>query len=45
METKNYQGKSKEQCDASEFIAFIGVVGLGLTLLMYFTYLLIFINN
>jgi hypothetical protein len=45
METKYYQGKSKQNHDAAEFMAFVGVVGLGLTFLMYFTYLLIFINN
>lgn len=45
METKNYQGKSKNKQDAAEFMAFIGVVGVGISLMFYFIYLLIVLNK
>ena len=45
METKHYQGKSKDKQDASEFMAFIGVVGVGISLMFYFIYLLILLHN
>ena len=44
METKYCQGKSKDKQDATEFMAFIGVVGMGISLMIYFIYILIFLN-
>lgn len=44
METKSCQGKSKQKQDASEFMAFVGVVGAGISILFYFIYLMFLIN-
>jgi hypothetical protein len=44
MGTKYCQGKSKDKHDATEFMAFIGVVGMGISLIIYFIYILIFLN-
>jgi hypothetical protein len=41
METKNYQGKTKQNHDAAEFMAFAGVVGLALSFLMYFIFIML----
>lgn len=41
----NFQGKSKDEYDAAEFIAFVGVVGAGLSILCYFIYLILFFNT
>ena len=39
----NFQGKSKEKYDAAEFMAFAGVVGVGVSILGYiiFVFLLV----
>lgn len=44
METKSYQGKSKQKQDATEFMAFVGVVGASISILLYFIYLMVLIN-
>jgi hypothetical protein len=44
METKYYQGKSKDKHDATELMAFVGVVGVGVSLLMYFTFLMFMVG-
>lgn len=44
MKTKSYQGKSKLKQDAAELLAFIGVVGAGVSILFYFIYLMFLIN-
>lgn len=41
METKYCQGKSKDKQDATEFMAYIGVVGVGVSLLMYFIFIML----
>lgn len=41
METKYCQGKSKDKQDATEFMAFIGIVGVGVSLLMYFIFIML----
>jgi hypothetical protein len=41
----NFQGKSKEKYDAAEFMAFAGVVGVGLSIFCYIIYLIIFFNS
>jgi hypothetical protein len=38
------QGKSKEQYDASEFIAFVGVVGAGISILGYLIFLFLLVG-
>jgi hypothetical protein len=40
----SFQGKSKEQYDASEFIAFVGVVGAGVSILGYIIFMFLFIG-
>jgi hypothetical protein len=40
----NFQGKSKENYDASEFIAFVGVVGAGISILAYIIFLFLMIG-
>lgn len=38
------QGKSKQNYDAAEFIAFVGVAGAGLSIFCYIIYLIILFN-
>jgi len=40
----NFQGKSKQNYDAAEFIAFVGVVGAGITILAYIIFLFLMIG-
>lgn len=44
MRSKSYQGKSKINHDAAELMAFVGVVGAGVSILFYFIYLMFLIN-
>lgn len=41
----NFQGKSKRDYDAAEFIAFVGVAGAGISIFCYIIYLIIFFNQ
>lgn len=40
----SFQGKSKRHYDAAEFMAFIGVIGAGLSILAYIIYSIILYN-
>lgn len=40
MGTK-YQGKTKQNHDAAELMAFVGVVGVGVSMLSYFIFILL----
>lgn len=41
METKYYQGKTKQNHDAAELMAFVGVVGAGVSMIAYFMFVII----
>jgi hypothetical protein len=40
----NFQGKTKDQHDAAEFIAFVGVAGVGAVILGYIIFLFLMIG-
>ena len=41
METKYYQGKTKQNHDAAELMAFVGVVGAGASMIAYFIFVML----
>jgi hypothetical protein len=40
-----YQGKSRRHYDAAEFMAFIGVIGAGVSLIVYLIFVFLFFNT
>jgi hypothetical protein len=40
----SFQGKSKRHYDAAEFMAFIGVIGAGVSILVYLIFVFLFFN-
>jgi hypothetical protein len=41
----SYQGKSKRHYDAAEFMAFIGVIGAGVSIIIYLIFLFLFFSE
>jgi hypothetical protein len=41
----SFQGKSKRHYDAAEFMAFIGVIGAGVSILVYLIFVFLFFNK
>jgi hypothetical protein len=41
----SFQGKSKRHYDAAEFMAFIGVIGAGVSILVYLIFVFLFFNT